>query len=219
MRKGIATGVLVGVALSTAAAAASAQTAAPSRDQTWGTVTTITAAAGLGFNVLMPRIFYSDPEATVGWKARWHVSSLAPVLTLTSLGLLNEYALKDSFKGYRPGCDDTNQGGPNCTSYGMMSTHSYYGFAALGQGAAVFIFDTTKWSNGRFNGGAFAGDVGVPLVLGVITAVGRGVGNYESAGQILAGGGAGLVSGFLTGMTYALMSRPECGYSGSLVCW
>lgn len=213
----IAPAVLIGVALSTAAVTASAQV--PSRDKTWNTVTTITAAAGLGMNVLMPRIFYSDPEATVGWKGRWHVSSLAPTLTLASLGFLNEYVLKDSFKDYRPGCNKANQGGPNCVSYGMMSTQSYMGFGALGEGTAVFIFDTTKWSDGRFNGGAFAGDVGVPLVLSVFTAVGRGVGNYNSAKQILVGGGAGLVTGFLTGMTYALMSRPECGYTGSLICW
>jgi hypothetical protein len=131
MWKRMATALFAGVAVSTAASVASAQT--PSRDETWGTVTTITAAAGLGVNVLMPRIFYSDPESTVGWKARWHVSVLAPTLTLTSLGLLNEYVLKERFEGYRPGCDAANQGGPNCTSYGMLSTHAYLGFAALGQ--------------------------------------------------------------------------------------
>ena len=29
----------------------------------------------------MPRVFYADPEVTVGWKARWHVSVLAPIVT------------------------------------------------------------------------------------------------------------------------------------------
>lgn len=217
MWKRIATAVVAGVAVSTAASVARAQS--PSRDRTWGTVTTVTATAGLGVNVLMPRVFYSDPEATVGWKARWHVSVLAPTLTLTSLGLFNEYVLKDELRSHRPGCSTANQGVWNCTSYGMLSTHAFYGFGALGHGAAVFLIDTTKWSGGRFNAGAFAGDVGVPLALGLVTAIGRGAGDYETTSQILWGSGAGLVTGFLTGMTYAVMSRPECGYTGSLVCW
>lgn len=193
--------------------------ATPERDSTWGDVTTVTATAALSVEVLVPRVFYSDPEATVGWKARWHVSALAPVMTLVGLTTLNELVLKDSFKGYRPGCNEDNQGGPNCESYGMLSSHSFAGLSALGHGAAVFIFDTTKWSDGRFNAGSFIGHVGLPLVLGTLTAVGRHAGEYETTGQIIAGGGAGLVSGFVLGMTYSLMARPECGYTGSLICW
>lgn len=213
-----AAGVVAAVC-ATVATPARAQTPPPDRNDTWGTVSTITAVGALGAQALMPRVYYSDPETTVGWKARWHVSVLAPVLTLGSLSLFNEAVLKESFEGDRPGCDDTNRGGPNCESFGMPSTHAFAGFSALGHGAAVFLFDTTKWSDGRFNGGALAGHIGVPLVLGTITAVGRGAGDYESTGQILAGGGLGLASGFLTGMTYALMARPECGYTGAMVCW
>lgn len=191
----------------------------PSRDDNWAKVSTVSLLVGAGTELLMPRVFYSDPEATVGWKTRWHVSVLAPALALTSLAVLNEYAMKDSFEGYRPGCSEELQGGPGCNTYGMMSTHSFGGFAALGQGSAVFLFDTLKWSSGRFNAGSLVGHVAIPLVSAVVTAVARDAGNWENGTQIVAGGGAGLVSGFATGAVYALMQRPECGYSGSLVCW
>src|SRR5580658_3504 len=110
----------------------------PNRDKTWETVTGITMVAGASTELLMPRIFYSDPEVTVGWKARFHVSVLAPVMTLTALTALNEFALKDAFKDPRPGCDSTNLGLSHCDSYGMMSTHSFAAGAALGHGMAVF---------------------------------------------------------------------------------
>jgi len=207
------------VCLLSMARGASAQTAAPERSSGWRTATTITAVGALGTQLLMPRVFYSDPEVTVGWKARWHVSVLAPIMTLTSLALLNEYGLKDGFEGYRPGCDASNQGGPGCQTYGMLSTHSFAAFSGLGQGTAVFLVDTFKWSGGRFNVGSFAGNVFAPLVLATITGIGRSSGNFETGGQIVAGGGIGLASGLVTGAVYALMQRPECGYTGSLVCW
>lgn len=207
-----------GVSLAQDAAGAAVATTGPSRDSTWNTVTNVTVIAATATSVLMPRIFYSDPEVTVGWKTRWHLSVLAPVMTQMGLTMLNEYQLKDAFKGARPGCGD-NLGSPGCTSYGMMSSHAYAGFAALGHGAAVFLFDTTKYSGGRINGGALAGHVVAPFVLGLITAIGRSAGNWETSGQIIAGGAAGLGLGFLTGMTYSLMQRPACGYSGALICW
>ncbi|MBN2194433.1 MAG: hypothetical protein JW751_16570 [Polyangiaceae bacterium] len=182
-------------------------------------MTSVTAVASLASAVLVPRLSYSDPEVTVGWKARWHVSALAPVMTQVALTMLNEYKLKDAFKEPRPGCPDEDGTGPDCADFGMMSSHTYAAFSALGHGAAVFIFDTAKHSGGRFHGGAFAGEIVTPLVLGLITGIGRGVGDWETGGQVLAGGAAGLGLGFLTGMTYALMQRPMCGYSGALVCW
>lgn len=206
--------------LTAVGSAANAQTSpAPNRDQTWGAVTTATMVSAGAIELLMPRIFYSDPEVTEGWKARWHVSQLAPVMTLTVLTLTNEYALKGAIADPRPGCDATNAGGPNCTTYGSPSTHAFGSFAALGNGAAVWLFDMTKWSDGRFNVGSFVGNVALPLILAGTTAVGRGVGNFENTNQILLGGGIGLALGFLTGMTYSLMSRPECGYTGNLICW
>lgn len=198
---------------------ASAATPAPNRDQTWGTVTSVTAVTAAGLQLVMPRIFYSDPEATVGWKARWHVSQFAPVMTLTVLTLANEYLLKDAIKSPRPGCDSTNMPGINCNTYGSPSSHAAGSFAALGQGTAVWLFDMTKWSGGRFNAGSFVGNVLLPVILAGVTDGGRAAGNYESGGQIVAGSLAGVTAGFLIGMTYALMARPECGYTGNLICW
>jgi hypothetical protein len=192
---------------------------APSRDDNWATVSTVSLVVGAGTEALMPRIFYSDPEATVGWKARWHVSVLAPALTLTTLAVLNEYTLKDSFEGYRPGCNEDLQGGPGCRTYGMLSTHTYGNFAALGQGTAIFLVDTLKWSQGKVNAGAAVGHLAIPLVTSVLTAISRSAGDWETGTQIFAGAGAGLLSGALTGTVYALMQRPECGYTGSMICW
>jgi hypothetical protein len=191
----------------------------PNRDQTWETVTSITMVAGAATELLMPRLFYSDPEVTAGWKARWHVSVLAPAMTLVGASLLNEYALKGAFKGMRPGCDDSNAGFAHCDTYGMVSTHTFAAGSALGNGTAVFLVDTLKWSGGRVSGASILGNIAAPLVLGVVTGVGRGVGNWETPGQVVVGGVGGIVVGAITGLTYSLMQRPECGYSGSLICW
>lgn len=193
--------------------------AAPERSRGWDSATTALALSAAGIQLVMPRVFYSDPEVTVGWKARWHVSVLAPSMTLAALALINEQWLKDAFKGHRPGCDEASRGLSECSTYGMMSSESQLAFSALGQGTGVFLVDTIKWSGGRFNGGAFAGHVGVPLVLSLLTAVGRSAGNLETAGQAWVGAGAGFVSGIGMGVLYALMQRPECGYGGSLICW
>lgn len=213
--------LLLTVALLFGSKVASAQAISPEprRSSDWATVTTITMVAGGATELLMPRIFYADPEVTVGWKARWHVSVLAPVMTLTSATLLNELALKNAIKSFRPGCDATNDKLAHCTDYASPSTHAFASFSALGHGTGVFLFDTLKWSDGRFNAGSFVGHVGVPLVLAGITGIGRSVGDWESFGQVAAGAGIGLGIGFLSGMTYSLMQRPECGYTGSLICW
>jgi hypothetical protein len=198
---------------------ARAQTAVPNRDQGWGVATSVTMGAAGAIQLLMPRIFYSDPETTVGWKARWHVSQLAPVMTLTVLALTSEYLVKGALQDPRPGCDSSNTPGLHCDTYGSPSTHAFGSFAALGQGTAVWLFDMTKWSGGRFNAASFIGNVATPLVLAGVTDVGRGAGNWETGGQILIGSVAGVALGFLSGMTYALMARPECGYTGSMICW
>lgn len=200
-------------------ASAQAVSPVPERDVPWQTVTGVTMVAAGATQLLMPRVFYSDPEVTVGWKARFHVSVLAPVMTLTSVALLNEHALKNLFKGERPGCDGTNEGLSHCDTYGMLSTHAFASFSALGHGAGVFVFDTFKWSGGRFNPWSFIGNVAAPFALSFTTALGRGLGNWESTGQILGGGIAGLGLGFLSGMVYSTMQRPECGYTGSMLCW
>lgn len=200
-------------------ASAQAVSPVPERDVAWQTVTGVTMVAAGATQLLMPRVFYSDPEVTVGWKARFHVSVLAPVMTLTSLTLLNEHALKNLFRGARPGCDDTNAGLARCDSFGTLSTHTFAAASALGHGAGVFIFDTFKWSHGRVNPWSLIGNVAAPFAFAFTTGLGRGLGNWENTGQILGGGLAGLGIGFLSGMTYSLMQRPECGYTGSMICW
>src|SRR5438045_3878397 len=62
------------------------------RSAGWNTATNVLATSSLIVTLIMPRVFYSDPEVTAGWKARWHLSVLAPAMTLTSLALLNEAA-------------------------------------------------------------------------------------------------------------------------------
>lgn len=190
------------------------------RSSAWKSATNILTLSSLGVELLMPRVFYSDPEVTVGWKARWHASVLAPSMTLIATGLFNEQFLKDKFKGFRPGCSDDYAGMPGeCDSYGMLSTHSYLVGSALGQGLGVFLVDTIKWSGGRLNAGSLAMNVGVPAVLGTITTVGRTAGNWESGGQAFGSAGIGLAIGLGLGALYASAQRPECGYGGDLICW
>lgn len=197
----------------------SAQAQSIERDEGWDDATTILALSSAGLQLVLPRVFYADPEVTAGWKARWHVSVLAPSMTLAALTLFNEQELKESFEGYRPDCNEENAADPACSSYGMLSSHSFLAFSALGQGTAVFLTDTLKWSGGRFHAGAFAGQVGVPLVLAVLTAVGRTSGNWETGGQVWGSAGIGFGAGLATGALYALLQRPECGYTGNLICW
>ena len=59
----------------------------PERSLGWNRATNIMALSAVGLQLLMPRIFYSDPEVTVGWKARWHVSVLAPTMTLFAISM------------------------------------------------------------------------------------------------------------------------------------
>jgi hypothetical protein len=210
----VASAVLLGTS------AAKAQTTAPpERSQAWGDATTILTASAVGVELLMPRVFYSDPEVTIGWKARWHVSVLAPSMTMVTLGLFNDVVLKDECGGFRPGCDETTQGLPGCESYGMLSTHSFIAASTFGQGLGIFLLDTLKWSGGRFNVGAFAGHVAVPGVLAVVTTIGRTAGDWEDGGQAWGSAGIGLLLGLGMGALYGSAQRAECGSEGGLICW
>jgi hypothetical protein len=173
----------------------------------------------MAFELLMPRVFYSDPDVTSGWKARWHLSALVPVMTSTALAFFNETTLKDAFSAFRPGCSDATQGQPGCTSYGFLSTQSFVAGSALGQGAAVFLVDTLRWSGGQVNAGSLVGEVIVPLVLAPITVIGRTAGDWESGGQAWGSAAIGLGVGLGLGLLYASLQRPECGYTGNLICW
>jgi hypothetical protein len=189
------------------------------RSAPWQTATTVTAVAAMGSQLLMPRVFYSDPAVTVGWKARWHVSVLAPAMTLTALAFLNESAVKGALASYRPGCNATNEGTGNCLDYGSLSSPAFIASSAFGQGTAVFVVDTLKWSDGRLNAGALVGNVALPLALAIVTGVGRAAGNWEDPGQVGLSSVVGLGFGAITGVAYALLARPECPYAAGVICW
>lgn len=208
---------------------AAAQTAIPpaaTRDSGWGTVSDVGLIVAAAAPTLMPRVYYSDPDATVGWKGRWHFSVFAPAMTMTALTLLVDIPIKNAFESTRPGCDldETTVLAEGCESFGGPSTHAFAAWGATGAGLGIFLVDTFKYSDGRFHAGAFIGNVMLPLTASVFTTIGRGVGPgdaepYESGGQLLAGGLAGLATGALVGVTYAMFQRPSCGYGNAIFCW
>ncbi len=189
------------------------------RSAPWQTASMATAVAAMGSQVLMPRVFFSDPDATVGWKARWHVSVLAPAMTLTALAFLNEGVVKNALASYRPGCGPSNEGTGNCLDYGSLSSPAFIASSAFAQGTVVFVVDTLKWSDGRLNAGSLAGNVALPLILSVLTDVGRVAGNWEDSGQVAVSSLVGVGFGIITGAAYALLARPECPYGSGVVCW
>ena len=228
----VAAGFLAVFSTTLAPREAAAQTVTPivQRNATWGTASSVTMIVNAGLVTLMPRIYYNDPEATVGWKARWHISMLAPALAMTGLTLFVDGPIHSAIQQPRPGCtmDETAAAlpGQGCTSYGMPSTQSFAAFGATGVGTSIFIVDTLKYSNGKFNVGSFIGNVGVPLVLSVFTAAARSVAPGgppvypdETVPQIAIGAATGFVSGALLGLAYSFMQRPNCGYGGNIVCW
>jgi hypothetical protein len=189
------------------------------RDNGWGTVSTITAATAMASQLLMPRVFYAGPETTVGWKSRFHATVLAPTLVLAGITILNEYALKSAIGTKRPGCADTANPCKDSDPNEEMGSQSFAAFSALGLGAAIFVVDTTKWSDGKINAGSAVGHVVVPLALAVVTAIGRAAGNWEDAPSVILSSGVGLAIGAVVGVVYAEFVKPECGYSGNLICW
>ncbi len=194
---------------------------APPQDSTWQAVTTITAVSALATELVMPRVFYtgSDSELTVGWKSRFHVLVLAPTVVLTGLTILNEYALKSAIGTKGPCSAAVGSNPPVCDGNETLSTQSFAGFSAFGQGAGIFVVDTIKWSDGKINVGSLVGNVVLPLALASVTAGGRVAGNWEDTGSVLLSSGVGLVIGAVTGVVYAMLVRPGCGYSGDLLCW
>ncbi|MCC6558959.1 MAG: hypothetical protein IT372_39025 [Polyangiaceae bacterium] len=200
----------------------------PARDPNWGTVSDVSLLLGTSAVFLMPRVYYSDPEATVGWKARWHVSMLAPAMTMTALTVLVEVPIKDGIESPRPGCtvDQTNADvtSSNCETFGSPSTHAFASWGATGAGLGIFLVDTFRYSDGRFNIGGFIGNVAFPLTASIFTTVGRVVepGDYvayESGGQFVAGAIPGFFIGMGIGAAYAALQRPTCGYGNAIICW
>lgn len=228
---GFLSAVSVGVLAPREAAAQQGTPSVPplvQRDANWGTVSNITMLLGVATVTLMPRVYYNDPEATVGWKGRWHFSVLAPAMTLTALTLFMDGPIKNAIKAPRPGCTIDNTlyayPGSECESFGMVSTQSFAAWGATGSGLGIFLVDTFKYSNSKFNAGGFIGNVALPLTLSVLTSVARGVEPgasraYETPEQIVAGTLSGFGTGVLLGVAYAMFQRPNCGYGNSIFCW
>jgi len=205
------------------------------RNQTWGTVSDVSLIVGASTVFLMPRVYYSDPESTVGWKGRWHFSMLAPSMTMAAATFLVDGPIRRAIEQPRPGCtvDETLVANPGseCETFGGPSTHAFASWGATGVGTGIFLVDTIKYSRGRFHAGSFIGNIGVPLVASILTSVGRGiepggvdsngtaVQPFESAGQVAAGALTGFFSGLLVGGAYALLQRPSCGYGNAIFCW
>ncbi len=230
--KVVAAGCLTIAACLLAPREAAAQTSATSveRDENWGTVSDVGLVLGASSVFLMPRVYYSDPESTVGWKGRWHFSVLAPAMTMTALTLLVDLPIKSAVESPRPGCgvDETKTAlsDSNCRSFGGPSTHAFASWGATGAGTGIFLVDTFRYSAGRFHAGAFIGNVAFPLTASVVTSIARSIGHsatnerpYENAGQIAIGGVTGFLSGLAFGAAYAMFQRPSCGYGNALVCW
>jgi len=224
----VAAGLLSLTAAMLAPREAAAQTVAPVvvRDKNWDIVSNVTMVAGVSIVALMPRVYFNDPEATVGWKGRWHVSALAPIMTMTALTLMVDISIKNAIKTIRPGCTQDGTVFPlsECASYGAPSTQSYAAWGATGAGTGIFLVDTIKYSDGHFNVPYFFGQVIAPLTLSVLSSVSRSVepGNskqYETGGAIAAGALTGFASGLIVGGVYALMQKPSCGFGNNVFCW
>jgi len=106
----------------------------------------------------------------------------------------------------------------------MPSTQSFAAWGASGAGLGIFLVDTFKYSNGRFNTVGFVGNVGLPVALSVVTSILRGVAPggsyaYEDGGQLAVGALTGFATGALVGIGYSLLERPSCGYGNQIFCW
>jgi hypothetical protein len=201
---------------------------AAQRDENWGAVSNVAMVIGVSTAFLMPRVYYNDPEATVGWKARWHVSVLAPAATLTAITWFIDEPMKGAIESTRPGCtfEETSAALPdsNCESFGGPSTHAFASWGTTGTGLGIFLVDTLKYSDSRFHVGSFIGNVLVPLTASMFTTVARGVepgtsDAYESGGQLVAGALPGFFSGLLLGIGYSMFQEPSCPYGDAVICW
>lgn len=228
----VATGVCLGAmavaSLTPRSAEAQAKPPIVTHDSNWGAVSNIAMVIGAGAVTVMPRVYYSDPESTVGWKGRWHFSVIAPAMTMTALTLFIDTPIRNAIKSTRPSCNQdvtaSHFPGSGCESYGGPSTQSYAAWGATGSGLGIFLVDTLKYSDSRFNVPYFLGDFVLPLTAAVITSIGRGVtgggtDSFESGGRIVAGALPGFFSGMLVGIAYSMWQHPNCGYGNSVFCW
>jgi hypothetical protein len=227
----IVTGLLTGaLCLSLGERQAEAQVPTPpiaERDSNWDVASTVTMVISVASVSLMPRVYYASPDATVGWKARWHISALAPIMSMVATTWLIDGPIREAIKSPRDGCtvDQTTPHLPDsgCESWGSPSSHAFASWGATGAGLVTFLVDTLKYSDGEFNFPSLLGNVIVPLSASVVSSIARsadgsGIGP-ESTGQVFAGIIPGVVTGALLGLVYSLAQEPDCGYGGYLVCW
>jgi hypothetical protein len=208
-------------------AAAQAVPPAAQRDAGWGAVSDVSLAISAVSLALTPRVYYSDPISTVGWKGRYHVSILAPMMTMVAMSWLFDQPLKSAFQDPRPGCtlEQTNAQMSGCESFGLVSTHGMATASFAGVGLGVWLIDTFKYSDGRVHPANLIGNVVLPLSATVVGSVARGFENdgtvrgFEKPEQILAGAIPGFVIGTITGLVYSSLQRPSCPYGDSLFCW
>lgn len=209
------------------ASAQQPQNGTVARDEGWGAVSHISLAIAGASVLLTPRVYYSDPQSTVGWKARYHVSLLAPLGLLGAASFFVDQPLKSAFADPRPGCSaaQTNAGVTGCESYGLISTHAFATAGFAGVGFGVFLLDTVKNSNGQFHAGSFIGNILIPVSATVVGSIARGFENsadvrgFEKPEQIAAGAIPGFIVGAALGLGYAALQRPSCPYGDALFCW
>jgi hypothetical protein len=227
--KAIAAGLLAAAACATVAEGDAHAQIRPiaERDPNWDAISSVSMVIGVTTVSLMPRVYYSSPDSTVGWKARWHFSQFAPVLAMTAASVLVEVPIRDAIQSPKEGCtvDQTlaQLEGSGCETWGGPSTHSFAAWGAFGAGTSIFLVDMIKYSDLEFSVPSLIGNVAVPLTAAFMTSVsrsadGRGIGP-EGTGQVFAGALPGLGVGALLGFTYAMLQEPDCGYGGFVFCW
>jgi hypothetical protein len=197
------------------------------RDSNWEAVSTVSMIIGVSTVSLMPRVYYSSPDATVGWKARWHVSALAPIMSMIAATWLIDEPFRDAIESPRDGCtvEETKANLPDsgCENWGSPSSHAFAAWGATGAGITIFLVDTFKYSDGEFSFPSLLGNVIVPFSAAMLASVARsadgsGIGP-ESTGQVFAGAIPGVLTGALMGLLYSFAQEPDCGYGGYILCW
>ena len=217
---GIAVTLFTAATLAGADAHADPPTPPPSRSDGWNQATNILAFTSVATQVLMPRVFFSDPEVTAGWKARWHVSVLAPAMTLTALAFFNEVQLKNSIGGAQPGCGTARTREGRAARPTASCPRSPSSPARLSDRASASFWSTpssgataksTRAPSSAKSGYRSSWRPSPPSVGR--RATGKTAGNLGEAQP------SGSLQGWGLGLLYASLQRPECGYTGNLICW
>ena len=189
------------------------------RSAPWQTATTITAVAAMGSQVLMPRVFFSDPNVTVGWKARWHVSVLAPAMTLTALAFLNESAVKGGSRLLSPGVQREQRGDRKLSRLRLPllpGVRSLVGVCARDGGLRDRHAEVERRPTERGGVRGRCGAASRSCRADRRRSGGGKLGRPRS-GSSFERGGPGVRSRH--GDRVSLLARPECPYGSGLICW